>query len=176
MATLPTPDTSTEEQPQQQRKLGRPPRAVTKRRAELLIEQLQNDVPVCEALRNAGYSEGVASRGWASVPESVIEHIVARDARFGRIGHALIKKPDETEARIVGKMYHEMMNGEKQVPVAAAKVLTTHKSVAHAFVQDLQQNVVVIQAPSDWKPAPATKTVEQLPSVSQQELPDFNEG
>jgi hypothetical protein len=144
-------------------------------RHQVLTELLKKNTPVCQAMREAGYTEQRAQRGWRAVPVEVTQMLLDSGARHIRMGKALAenKEKKELEHAIVGAMYERMVEGHKD-GVPAAKILTTHKSVASSFIQEQQNNVVVIQAPSDWKPsiieagAPQPEELKQLP-----ELPEY---
>lgn len=121
-------------------------------RINKLAELLNADTPVCKALEEAGYPESTCKRGWKGVPK-IVNRLLIRSMgeRQERMGLQLMKDPAALEARIVGTMHNNMVQGRSK-GVNAAKVLIQHKSVASAFVHESANNVVVIQAPADWKP------------------------
>lgn len=124
-------------------------------RIEKLVGMLAADKPVCDALREAGFPEAAARKGWRRVPKKALALLMQRHGiKQEKIGHALMQDPNALEARIVGAMHDNMIMGRSK-GVNAAKVLIQHKSVASAFVHESANNVVVIQAPADWKPKPA---------------------
>lgn len=142
------------------------------KRHALLTELLRKNTPVCEALLEAGYSEKQAHKGWESVPQAVTAQLLSKGVKHQRMGKALQADKDGLSARVVGRMYERMMDDGKDC-VNAAKVLTTHRSIASDFIQEQQNNIVVIQAPSDWKAEtldkPEPKQLTKLPALPEYE-------
>lgn len=150
------------------------PQSVESKQSKL-VELLHNDKPVGKALLAAGYTQHQARQGWASVPKAVIGKLIEQGMKFERIGDALIKAPDRMERRIIGAMHERMVTGAKD-GVNAAKLLSQHKSISNQFVQDAAQNVLVIQAPNEWKPGQQDAKPHE-PSkpgkVIERELPEY---
>lgn len=148
-------------------------RELVAERVRTLVALLKDDKPVCEALREAGYPEAQVKKGWEAVPQRVIEFLIEQGVKFERIGEVLIKAPGRMEKRVIGAMHERMISGAKD-GVNAAKILTQHKSIANQFVQDAQANVLVIQAPAEWKPTAAEprKVIDATPPT-ETELPDY---
>lgn len=144
-------------------------------RLRILVDQLKKDVPVCEALSKAGWPPRQARKGWIAVPQRAVELLIEQGVKFERIGQHLVKAPSKMEYRIIGAMHERMVTGAKD-GVNAAKLLSQHKSVSNQFVQDAAQNVLVIQAPNEWKPsAPDAKPHEPAKpgKVIERELPEY---
>lgn len=147
-------------------------RSEAHQRHTALADHLRNNVPVGEALVKAGYTETQAHKGWDAVPQAVTHMLLASGVKLERIGKALKEDKEKLENRIIGAMHERMVEGHKD-GVPAAKILTTHKSVASSFIQEQQNNVVIIQAPSDWKPEtlekPEPKQLTKLPALPEYE-------
>ena len=125
------------------------------------------------ALVEAGWSERQARKGRAAVPNRVYEIMLERGVPFEHIGRKLLEHPERIEARVVGFLDDAMMRRTNK-GVSAARLLGSHKRV-NAFVEDQSQQVLVIQAPADWKPGqfkPSEPVPPALPP-SEAEFPEY---
>lgn len=107
-----------------------------------LAELLSKNTPVCEALKEAGYSEKTAVKGWAAVPDSVL-------ALMPQQGKALVElgKIDKDARRnlVRGRLITNVIEG-KDGGSMSAKILGS-ESELNMWTPDTQVGLIVLNAP-----------------------------
>jgi hypothetical protein len=130
--------------------------------------------PIYEVLIANGYSPKWARQGKAALSKAIQSAMLEQGGRFEWMGARLLENPQLIENSVVGWLYQAMIDGRSK-GVTAAKLLGTHRRV-DMFASDAQQNILVIQAPSDWKAPNVTYEPEQqepaLPPA-QADLPEY---
>lgn len=146
----------------------------SRERHYIVAKALADGSSITDAMIQAGYSQSVARMGRSKIPKAVYAlyfEMTGRELRT--IGEAMCNNPKMAEHLLVGSLTKSMIERNSK-GVNAARALTHHISVAEKFTPEQQNNVVVIQAPADWKPPTKEyKDWESLPPVAQQALPEY---
>ena len=113
--------------PQQHKKLG---------------QLLAQDVPVGEALREAGYSERQAMKGWAAVPDKVFVTLPKKAQRLMALG----KTDKESRKNLVrGRLVENVVHG-KDGGSMSAKILGSDTEL-NLWTPEFQQGLIVLTCP-----------------------------
>ncbi len=108
-----------------------------------LASLLAQDVPVGEALREAGWSERQSHKGWEAVPEAVLAQLPKKARRLVTLGKDTDK---ETRKHIVrGRLLQNAIQG-KDGGAMSAKILGS-ESELNMWQPEFQQGLVIINVP-----------------------------
>ena len=114
----------------------------TPKQHKKLGQLLAQDVPVGEALREAGYSERQAMKGWAAVPDKVFVTLPKKAQRLMALG----KTDKESRKNLVrGRLVENVLKG-KDGGAMSAKILGSDTEL-NLWTPEFQQGLVVIQMP-----------------------------
>jgi hypothetical protein len=140
----------------------------------IIAAEILKGVPIYQGLVGNGYSEKVARQGNAKVSKAIKLAMLEMGQRDDWMGEQLLANPKLIENTVVGWLYRAMQDGRSR-GVTAAKLLGQHRKV-DMFASDQQNNVMVIQAPSDWKAPDVTYAPqEQQPALppGEADTPDY---
>jgi hypothetical protein len=108
-----------------------------------LASLLAQDVPVGEALREAGWSERQSMKGWQAVPDKVLAQLPKKAQRLVALGKSADK---ETRKHIVrGRLLENAIHG-KDGGAMSAKILGSDSEL-NMWQPDIQAGLVVLTAP-----------------------------
>ncbi len=107
-----------------------------------LASLLAQDVPVGEALREAGWSERQSMKGWDAVPDKVIIKLPKKAQRLMELG----KTDKESRKNLVrGRLVDNVVKG-KDGGAMSAKILGSDTEL-NLWQPDFQQGLIILQAP-----------------------------
>jgi hypothetical protein len=107
-----------------------------------LASLLAQDVPVGEALREAGWSERQSMKGYAAVPDRVIINLPKKAQRLMNLG----KTDKESRKNLVrGRLVDNVVKG-KDGGTMSAKVLGADTEL-NMWQPEMQQGLIILQAP-----------------------------
>jgi hypothetical protein len=107
-----------------------------------LASLLAQDVPVGEALREAGWSELQAKKGWDAVPDKVIVKLPKKAQRLMALG----KTDKESRKYLVrGRLVENVLKG-KDGGAMSAKILGSDNELS-MWQPEYQQGLIILQAP-----------------------------
>jgi hypothetical protein len=121
-----------------------PQRGKRKTRAQhkKLASLLAQDVPVGEALREAGWSARQAMKGWSAVPDRVIINLPKKAQRLMNLG----KTDKESRKNLVrGRLVDNVVKG-KDGGTMSAKVLGADTEL-NMWQPEMQQGLIILQVP-----------------------------
>ena len=108
-----------------------------------LASLLAQDVPVGEALREAGWSERQSMKGWQAVPDKVLAQLPKKAQRLVALGKSADK---ETRKHIVrGRLLENAIRG-KDGGAMSAKILGSDSELS-MWTPDFQTGLIVLTAP-----------------------------
>src|SRR5262249_26834832 len=117
----------------------------TKEQHRKLASLLAKGIPVTKAMVQAGWSETQAAKGWAKVPDAVINSLPRSAQRLISLGRGTDK---ETRKDIVrGRLIDNALKG-KDGGAMSAKILG-QDSELNMFVPELQQGLIVLNLPQN---------------------------
>lgn len=114
-----------------------------------IAKELLTGKSIYDVLTENGYSPKWARQGKAALSKGMQSAMLEQGQRIEWLGEKLLENPRLIENSVVGWLYQAMIDGRSK-GVTAAKLLGGHRKV-DMFTSDAQQNVLIIQAPSDWK-------------------------
>ena len=108
-----------------------------------LASLLAQDVPVGEALREAGWSERQSMKGWEAVPDKVLAQLPKKAQRLVALGKSADK---ETRKHIVrGRLLENAIHG-KDGGAMSAKILGSDSEL-NMWTPDFQTGLIVLNVP-----------------------------
>ena len=114
----------------------------TKAQHRKLGSLLANDVPVGQALREAGWSERQSAKGWEAVPDCVLVKLPKKAHKLIALG----KTDKETRRNLVrGRLLENTISG-KDGGAMSAKILGSDSEL-NLWTPEYQQGVIVLNAP-----------------------------
>jgi hypothetical protein len=120
--------------------------------AKLMLEgdEKQKKYSMKDAMLLAGYAESVARRGNAAIGKAIrLAMLEFQGEHLQQMGQELRANPELAHDTVVGWLYQSMLDRNTK-GVGAAKLLGLHRAI-DMFVKDgNQQNVLVIQAPTEF--------------------------
>jgi hypothetical protein len=123
-----------------------------------LLQLLKAKTPVCEALRECGYSEYAASQGWDRVPQRVLARLPKDSIEMAELGKV---DKDLRKNLIRGRLITNLLEG-KDGGAMSAKILGS-ESELNMWTPDTQVGVIVLNTPDSF----AAKRNELLSDNSQ---------
>jgi hypothetical protein len=128
------------------KKTANPPAERSKRKTPKqhakLASLLAQEVPVGEALRDAGWSPKQAAKGWESVPDLVIAKLPKKAQKLITLG----KTDKEARKNLVrGRLVSNTISG-KDGGAMSAKILGS-ESELNMWTPDFQTGIIVLNAP-----------------------------
>lgn len=117
----------------------------------VIAKELLEGKSILETLVGNGVNENYARKGAAALTKGIKAALLEHGTKYEWMGSKLLENPKLIENNVVGFLYESMLKRTNK-GVTAAKLLGQHRRV-DMFASDAQQNVLVIAAPSDWKPA-----------------------
>lgn len=108
-----------------------------------LANLLAEEVPIGQALVQAGWSETQAKKGWGAVPDRVIATLPKKMKRL--ITKGKMDKRD-LEHLAIGRLAENVTSG-KDGGAMSAKILGSHREI-NAWTPDQQLGVIVLQTPT----------------------------
>ena len=110
-----------------------------------LARLLAEDVPVCSALAQAGWSETQAKKGWGAVPDGVIATLPKKMQRLVTLG----KTDKETRKHLIrGRLVDNIQKG-KDGGSMSAKILGSDSEL-NMWTPELQQGLIILQTPQKF--------------------------
>lgn len=107
-----------------------------------LASLLAQDVPVGEALRQAGWSERQSMKGWDAVPDKVLVRLPKKAQRLVALG----KTDKETRKHLVrGRLITNTIQG-KDGGAMSAKILGSDTEL-NLWTPEFQQGLIILQTP-----------------------------
>ena len=107
-----------------------------------LASLLAQDVPVGEALREAGWSERQSMKGWDAVPDKVMIKLPKKAQRLMALG----KTDKESRKNLVrGRLVDNIVKG-KDGGAMSAKILGSDNEL-NMWQPEYQQGLIILQAP-----------------------------
>jgi hypothetical protein len=120
-------------------KRGRPKTPAQHRKLASLLAQ---DVPVGEALREAGWSARQSTKGWDAVPDKVMIKLPKKAQRLMALG----KTDKESRKNLVrGRLVDNIVKG-KDGGAMSAKILGSDTEL-NLWQPEFQQGLIILQAP-----------------------------
>src|SRR5437660_857389 len=108
-----------------------------------LASLLAQDVPVGEALREAGWSERQSQKGWDAVPALVFKQLPKKAQRLVMLGKNL--DADTQRHMVRGRLAQNTISG-KDGGAMSAKILGSDTRV-NMWQPDFQQGLIILQTP-----------------------------
>jgi hypothetical protein len=108
-----------------------------------LAKLLADEVPVCEALKQAGWSPSQAAKGYAKVPTDVLKMLPKKAQKLIALGK-MDKRDLETLG--MGRLAKNIQDG-KDGGTQSVKVALSHREI-NAWVPDQQMGLIILQAPA----------------------------
>jgi len=107
-----------------------------------LASLLAQEVPVGEALREAGWSERQSMKGWGAVPDKVLVKLPKKAQRLIALG----KTDKETRKHLVrGRLVENTIKG-RDGGAQSAKILGSDTEL-NLWTPEFQQGLIILQAP-----------------------------
>ena len=107
-----------------------------------LARLFAEDVPVCTALAQAGWSETQAKKGWGAVPDRVIATLPKKMQRLVNLG----KTDRETRKHLIrGRLVDNIQKG-KDGGAMSAKILGSDSEL-NMWTPEFNQGVIILQTP-----------------------------
>lgn len=107
-----------------------------------LASLLAQDVPVGEALREAGWTDRQAMKGWSAVPDRVIINLPKKAQRLMALG----KTDKESRKNLVrGRLVDNVVKG-KDGGAMSARILGSDTELS-MWQTEMQMGVVILQTP-----------------------------
>jgi hypothetical protein len=107
-----------------------------------LASLLAQEVPVGEALREAGWSDRQSMKGWDAVPDAVLAKLPKKARKLIALG----KTDKETRKHLVrGRLVANTIQG-KDGGAMSAKILGSDTEL-NLWQPDFQQGLIILQAP-----------------------------
>lgn len=139
-----------------------------------IAKELMEGKPILEVMVGHGYHESYARKGRAALTKGIKLALLEQGTKYEWMGQQLLENPQLIESSVVGFLYESMMKRTNK-GTTAAKLLGQHRRV-DMFASDAQQNVLVIQAPVDWKaPGQRYEPKEETPALppAETDLPEY---
>ena len=117
-------------------------------RLKKLAAALNEGIPVCAALEQAGWSESQAKKGFQKVPQAVFGMLNTptrkRIENLINLGKSFT--PEDQENLVRGRLADNVVKGSDR-GVMSAKALGSDKRVS-MFTPEFQQGIIVLQPPN----------------------------
>jgi hypothetical protein len=108
-----------------------------------LASLLAQDVPVCDALRQSGWSNTQSVKGWDAVPDRVMAMLPKRAKKLATLGKTIDK---ETRKHLIrGRLIDNLVKG-KDGGAMSAKILGSDSEL-NLWVSDYQAGLIILNVP-----------------------------
>ena len=109
-----------------------------------LARLLAEEMPVGQALREAGWSERQSNKGWDAVPSAVLAQLPKKATKLIALGKSVGK--EERKALVRGRLMTNAIQG-KDGGAQSAKILGSDSDLS-MWAPEFAQGLIVLQAPT----------------------------